>query len=78
MTEQERRTISAELRAMYESAGGKIFFRHIETEIKEGWEKFIALPVMEKTSKAAYNYQARYEVLKNLKEWLATEIKLGY
>jgi len=77
MTEEDREQRSEYLRAMIESPGGTIFFKHIEDEIVSGWESFISLPVTQKTSKAAFNHQAKYEVLKNLKEWVQSEIRLG-
>ncbi len=51
--------------------------KHIQETIKAGWEKFIALDPEKKTSKTAYHYQAQYEVLKDLLEWIDEEIKLS-
>ena len=58
------------------SPGGEYLLHHIDDQIKEGWEKFIALPVAQKTSKAAFNSQAQYEVLKRLKDWIESECKM--
>jgi hypothetical protein len=77
MTNDEREQNAAYLESMLFSPGGNILFKHIDEMIVEGWEKFIALPVLEKTSKAAFNYQAQYEVLKKLREWVNDEIRLA-
>jgi len=75
--DEEREIRANQLKSMMESPGGVILFKHIEEEMKDGWDEFIGLPVAQKTSKAAFNYQARYEVLTNLKAWIESEIKLG-
>lgn len=67
--------IGQKLQELLDSEGGIILMRHVEEEIKDGWEKFIALPVNQKTSKAAYNYQAKYEVLRDLKDWISSTIR---
>lgn len=77
MTDNEKEFKSKALEEMSGSDGGRILFGHIEAEIKEGWEKFIDLPAEKKTAKAAYDAQAQYKVLRDLKEWVASEIKLG-
>lgn len=77
MTEPEQKERAQALKQVMQSHGGKIFLAHIEEEIKEGWEQFIDLAVEKKTSKAAYDAQAKYKVLKDLKEWVESEIKLG-
>ncbi len=62
---------------MLDSDGGQVLLKHIDSEIKDGWDRFIDLPVDKKTSKSAYDHQARYKVLRDLKDWIASEIKLG-
>lgn len=77
MTDADRQERADYLRDMMASPGGRILIAHIDEEIKTGWDEFIKMPVAQKTNKAAYNYQARYDVLKNLKEWIDSEIRLG-
>ena len=77
MTTEERKKISHELGHMKSSPGGRILMAHIDDEIALGWSRFIDLPVEKKTSKAAYDAQAKYKALKSIKEWLDSEIKLG-
>lgn len=77
MDDEQRKLNAGYLKSMATSPGGVILLKHIEDEIVDGWEKFIALPCDQKTSKAAITHQARYIVLKDLKEWLVSEIKLG-
>lgn len=77
MIEEDRKLRSSYLQSLLDSPGGELLFKHIDEEIKDGWEQFIALPVLQKTSKHALNQQARYDVLKGIKEWIKSEIKLG-
>lgn len=77
MTDEDRKLNADYLKAMATSPGGKILFKHIEDEIRDGWEKFISMPVDQKTSKAAFSAQAQYIVLKGIREWVESEIKLG-
>jgi hypothetical protein len=77
MTDNEKEFIGKSLEEVLSSDGGRILMAHIESEIKEGWDTFIDLPVAQKTSKNAFNYQAKYEVLRNLKDWITDQIKLG-
>lgn len=77
MIEEERKNRSIHLKNLLDSPGGDILFRHIEEEMRDGWDTFIGLPVLQKTSKLALNHQARYDVLKGIKEWINSEIKLG-
>jgi hypothetical protein len=77
MTDEEKEDRSRTLKAMMESPAGKILIKHIDDEMKAGWDHFIALPVSQKTNKAAFNYQAQYEVLRNLKDWIDSEIRVG-
>jgi hypothetical protein len=42
-----------------------------------GWRKFIKLPVDQKTSKKAYEQQARYSVIQEILEWIETGIAEG-
>jgi hypothetical protein len=76
MTDEQRKQRAHDLLALLESPGGRILLNHIEEEIADGWNSFIALPVAQKTNKAAFNHQARYDVLKNLKEWIYSEISV--
>ncbi len=73
---EERAQNADYLENMMRSPGGILLFKHIEEEITRGWDEFIKLPVAQKTSKAAFNYQAKYEVLKGIKEWVEDEIRL--
>ena len=73
----ERENRGAALEHLKITYGYQILAKHIEEKIVEGWEKFIALDPEKKTSKTAYHYQAQYEVLKDLKEWIEEEIKLS-
>ncbi len=77
MEDIDRKQRAEYLESMLTSPGGKILFEHIDEAIKEGWQEFIKLPVAQKTSKMAFNYQARYEALKGLVEWVKDEIRVG-
>jgi hypothetical protein len=77
MTDEERKIKAYELKAMMECPGGQMLFKHIEDEITSGWNEFIDLPVDKKTSKAAFSAQSRYIVLKGVKEWVESEIRLA-
>lgn len=77
MTNEEREQNAAYLENMMLSPGGALLFKHIDEMITDGWNSFIALPVSQKTNKAAFNYQAQYEVLKKLREWVNDEIRLA-
>ena len=77
MTDEERKHRAYSLKNAIESEGGKILMEHIDGEIKDGWEAFISLPVLQKTSKMALNHQARYDVLKGLKDWVESEIRVA-
>lgn len=77
MTDEQRKERAVQLRDMVESTGGRILLEHIDQESKSGWLKFIDMPVDKKTSKAAYDAQARYKVLEDLKDWIESEIKIG-
>ena len=57
------------------STGGKILREHIEEESLSGFRKFIDLPVERKTSKAAYDASAQYKKLKELLDWIDTEVR---
>jgi len=77
MTEEQIKEKADYLKEMLDSPGGLLLFAHIDQEIADGWNKFIDMPVDSKTSKAAFTAQARYIVLKGIKEWVESEIKLG-
>ena len=74
MDELEQNRI--DLQSAMSSYGGKYLLEHISSEMTDGIEKFISLPVAQKTSKESYNCQARYDVLKKLKEWIDSEIAM--
>ncbi len=65
------------IKDMLESPGGQILMAEIDSRIVEGWDKFISLPVLEKTGKAAFDSQAKYKVLKDLKDWIETESRMA-
>lgn len=78
MTQAEEIMRADDLRNMLQvSRGYKYLESHIDELIKEGWEQFIELPAEKKTGKAAYQYQAKYQVLRDLKEWINESIKQG-
>lgn len=77
MTDEERKFYSEALEAMWNSTGGKLLRSHIEEEMRQGWEDFIDLPVDKKTSKAAYDAQAKYKVGKGIIEWVESELRIG-
>lgn len=62
------------LKDIRNTPGFHYLVEHINELSKEGWDKFIDLPVEKKTSKASYDAQAKYKVLKELKEWIDSEI----
>ena len=76
MEDNERKLRSLALKELISSKGGEILLTHIQDEIKYGWDEFIALPVDQKTSKIAFAYQAKYQELKGIKEWIDKEIQL--
>ena len=65
------------MQELVNSDGGKVLLKHIADESKDGWNAFIDLPAEKKTSKAAYDAQALYKVLRNLQDWIDSEIKIG-
>jgi hypothetical protein len=65
------------LKEALDTLGGSYLLAQIDERIRLGWDEFIALPVAQKTSKAAFNYQARYDVLKDLRHWISQEIDLA-
>lgn len=71
----DRKRRAFAIRSISATEGMQEVIKHIDEEIQEGWEKFINLPVDKKTSKMAYNCQARYSVLKDLKEWIIDQVK---
>jgi hypothetical protein len=77
MTDEERKQRGRDLEEMLDSAGGRALMFHVEERIREGWEDFIKLPADKKTSKVSYDAQAKYKVLKDLKEWVSDEIRLA-
>jgi len=77
MNDEQRKQRAYDLQATIDSPGGKIILKHIEDEIVDGWESFINTPVDQKTSKLAFACQAKYQVLKGIREWIQSEIKVG-
>lgn len=73
----EREEIAQALKEMKASNGWAYFEKMIKDKMTAGWEEFIALPVAQKTSKAAFNYQAKYEVLRDLLSALDKEIEIS-
>lgn len=67
--------VRQDLKAIIESSGGIYLMSHIREQMDQGWREFIKLPVLQKTSKAAFNYQARYDEMKKLVDWIEDEIK---
>jgi len=63
------------LKAAINTLGVAYLVSHIKEQMQDGVDKFIQLPVAQKTSKASFNFQARYDVLKNLLDWIDTEIR---
>lgn len=57
------------------STGGKMLREHIREESEAGFKKFIDMPVEKKTSKASYEAQAQYKKLKELLDWIESEIR---
>lgn len=57
------------------SPGGKILRAYIEEQSAAGFKKFIGLPVAQKTGKAAFAAQAQYTELKELLDWIDTEVR---
>lgn len=68
---------ASELSLLKNSVGFQILREEMEARIRDGWEEFIDLPPEKKISKAAYHYQAKYKVLKDLLEWIEEEIRAG-
>lgn len=77
MTDQEIQEQSIALQEMLASKGGRILVSHIEELKTESIEKFIALPVDKKTSKAAFAMQSEYTASAGLLDWIESEIKRG-
>jgi hypothetical protein len=65
-----------DLQAAINSPGGRYLMKYIDEQITYGWEKFIALPVDKKTSKQSYDSQAKYKVLKDIKDWINSEVNM--
>ncbi len=65
------------IKQVLHSPGGKLIMKYVDSEIVDGWEKFIALPVEKKTSKAAYDASARYKALKEFKDWIIFESSMA-
>jgi len=75
VTEAEHKAKS--LRDVKNMPGWKYVEAEINARIKEGWEEFICLPVDQKTSKAAFQHQARYTENKGILEWIEGAIVEG-
>lgn len=78
MNLEEEIRLGNELREMVQlSRGYKQLEKHINETIQEGWDNFIKLSPEKKTSKASFHYQAQYQVLKDLKDWITDSIRSG-
>ena len=66
MTDDEQKALAD----MAQSSGYALLKAHIASEIEDGWESFINLPVEKKTSKQAFFAQSQYRVLKDLVGWV--------
>ena len=78
MTEEEEIQMADALRDMVHTSPGYKYLNHyINSAIKDGWERFIEMPVEKKTSKMAYKYQSEYRVLKDLLSWIDDSIRTG-
>ena len=78
MSDEERKRRALALQWMVNECDGfKLLAVEIEDRIRLGWEKFIDLPVGQKTGKKALEHQAAYRVLKDLREWIDEEIRGG-
>jgi hypothetical protein len=66
------------LRDLTSLPGWKVLKSECLDEIATGgWEKFIKMPVDQKTSKKAYEQQARWSVVQEILEFVETGIKEG-
>lgn len=66
-----------DLKEIRNTPGFYYLVEHINELSKDGWDKFIDLPVAQKTGKAAFEAQANYKVLKELSEWIDSEVKMA-
>ena len=64
-----------DLRDTIQSPGGEWLISRMKEIRDNGWKKFIALPVAQKTSKESFNQQARYEVMQGLLEEIESEVQ---
>ena len=65
------------LKTILHEPGGQILVAHIEQMSEEGFKEFIDMPVDKKTSKAAYDAQAKYKKLRELLEWWQLEANMA-
>ena len=75
MTDKEQHKARA-LAEMVNGDGWAYFVAEIKERQVAGWEKFIALPAEKKISKVAYDYQARYTVLRDALSWPDEQIRI--
>lgn len=73
----ELQRLRNELKETINSIGGKVLLKHIDEQMKDGWDKFIDLPTDKKTSKAAFAASGKYKALKELKDWIDSEVKMA-
>ena len=77
MNETKAQIDSINLSQMIVMPGWRLFVEEATERQKRGWEDFIALPVDQKTSKAAFHHQAQYDAIKGLLEWVKGTIEEG-
>ncbi len=65
------------LKAILNEPGGQILMAHLEEMSNQGFKEFIDLPVDKKTSKAAYDAQAKYKKLQEVIEWWELEASMA-
>ena len=65
----------AALKAIFGSPGGRWLMERMVEIRDDGIKEFIKLPVAQKTTKAAFNYTAKYEVMDKFIEEIKDEIK---
>lgn len=77
MTDQQLIVKSERLRRMVQTDGYQDLIDEIQERQNDGWRKFIKLPVAQKTGKMAQKFQADYEVLGDILEWVNETIAAG-
>ena len=75
MTDKEQHKARA-LAELVGSDGWGYFVAEMLERQESGWEKFIALSAEKKIAKVAYDYQARYTVLRDALSWPDEQIRI--